>query len=46
MYVRWAERRGYKTEILDYQDAEEAGIRGVTVTVSGPYAFGYAKAEE
>jgi len=46
MFTRWAERRGYKTEILDFQAAEEAGIRGVTFTVAGPYAFGYAKAEE
>jgi peptide chain release factor 2 len=46
MFTRWAERRGYKTEILDFQEAEEAGIRGATFTVSGPYAFGYANAEE
>ncbi len=46
MFTRWAERRGYKTEILDFQAAEEAGIRGATFTVSGPYAYGYANAEE
>jgi len=46
MFTRWAERRGYKTEILDFQTADEAGIRGATFTVTGPYAFGYAKAEE
>jgi peptide chain release factor 2 len=46
MYVRWAERRGYRTEVLDLQEAEEAGLRSATFTVSGDYAFGYAKAEE
>ncbi len=46
MYLRWAERRGYRTEILDVQEGEEAGLRGATVTVSGDYAFGYLKPEE
>jgi peptide chain release factor 2 len=46
MYLRWAERRGRKAEILDYQAAEEAGVRSVTFTVSGEHAFGHLKAEE
>jgi peptide chain release factor 2 len=46
MYTRWAERRGYRSEILDLQPGEEAGIRGATFTVSGDHAFGYLKAEE
>jgi len=46
MYLRWAERRGYETEILDVQPGEEAGIRGATVTVSGDHAYGYARTEQ
>ncbi len=46
MYLRWAERRGFKSEILDIQAGEEAGLRSVTVTISGDYAFGYLKTEE
>ncbi|MEW6116461.1 MAG: peptide chain release factor 2 [Nitrospirota bacterium] len=45
MYLRWAERRGFKTEMADYQPGEEAGIKSVTFTVEGPYAYGYMKAE-
>lgn len=45
MYLRWAERRGFETEILDHQYGEEAGIKGATVAVEGPYAYGYLKAE-
>ncbi len=45
MYLRWAERRGYKVEILDYQDGEEAGIKGAAFLIKGENAFGYAKAE-
>lgn len=45
MYLRWAERRGYKAEINDYQPGEVAGIKSVTVTVSGEYAYGYLRAE-
>jgi peptide chain release factor 2 len=45
MYLRWCERRGYKTEILDYQAGDEAGIDGATFTVSGPFAYGYLRAE-
>jgi peptide chain release factor 2 len=46
MYVRWAETHGFKTEILDLQEGDEAGVRSVTVTVTGDYAFGYLKTEE
>jgi len=45
MYLRWCEQRGYKTEIVDYQEGEEAGISGVAFTVSGPNAYGYMRAE-
>lgn len=45
MYLRWAERRGYKTEIQDMQAGEEAGISRVTFRLEGPNAYGYAKAE-
>src|SRR5512143_1068800 len=45
MYLRWAEKIGYKTEILDYQAGEEAGVKSVTFIVSGDYAYGKLKAE-
>lgn len=45
MYLRWAERRGYRTEILDKLPGEGAGIKSATVAVEGPYAYGYLKAE-
>jgi peptide chain release factor 2 len=45
MYLRWAERHNYKVETIDHQLGEEAGIKGVTFTVSGKYAYGYLKAE-
>jgi peptide chain release factor 2 len=40
MYLRWAERQGFKTEMNDYQDGEEAGIKSATFTVSGEFAYG------
>jgi peptide chain release factor 2 len=46
MYLRWAERTGFESEILDQQAGEEAGLRGATFTVRGDFAFGYLKAEE
>ena len=45
MYLRWAERSGYATEILDYQQGEEAGIKSVTFLVKGDYACGNLSAE-
>lgn len=45
MYLRWCERRGYKTEIIDYQVGDEAGIDGASFTVQGPNAYGYLRAE-
>jgi peptide chain release factor 2 len=45
MYLRWGERRGYKTEILDTTPGEEAGIKSVTVSLTGPYAYGYLRSE-
>ena len=45
MYIRWAERRGYKSEIIDIQYGEEAGIKSVTLLVKGEYAYGYLKFE-
>ena len=45
MYVRWAERRGIKAEVLDTTDGEEAGIKNATIELRGPRAYGYAKAE-
>ena len=46
MYLRWAERHEFSTEILDYQPAEEAGIRGVTLRIEGEYAYGYLNSEQ
>ena len=45
MYLRWAEKRGFKTEMIDYQEGEEAGIKSVTFNVKGEYAYGYLTAE-
>lgn len=45
MYLRWAELKGWKTELLDKLDGEEAGIKSATVKISGKFAFGYTKAE-
>lgn len=46
MYTRYCERRGYKLEVLDYLDGEEAGIKSVTFQVNGANAYGYLKAEK
>jgi peptide chain release factor 2 len=46
MYLRWAEYRGFKTEILDTSEGEEAGIKSVTIAVEGEYAFGYLHPEK
>jgi peptide chain release factor 2 len=45
MYLRWCERRNFKTEILDFQEADEAGIDRVTIAVTGENAYGYLRAE-
>jgi len=45
MYLRWAEKREFKTTIIDYLPGDEAGIKSVSVTLEGEYAYGYAKAE-
>lgn len=45
MYVRWAERKGFKVEIIDILPGEEAGIKSATLTISGKYAYGYLKGE-
>jgi peptide chain release factor 2 len=46
MYLRWAETRGYETEILDITEGEEAGIKSVTISVGAEYAFGYLRSEK
>ncbi|SOD64961.1 bacterial peptide chain release factor 2 (bRF-2) [Streptomyces zhaozhouensis] len=46
MYLRWAERRGYSTEVLDTSYAEEAGIKSTTFTVKAPYAYGTLSVEQ
>ena len=45
MYLRWCERKGFETKIVDLQPGDEAGIKSTTLTVDGEYAYGYAKAE-
>ncbi len=45
MYLRWAERKGFKANIIDYLPGDEAGVKSVTWTLRGEYAYGYAKAE-
>jgi peptide chain release factor 2 len=45
MYVRWAERKGYKLETLDLQPGDEAGIKSATLAITGAYSYGYLKAE-
>jgi peptide chain release factor 2 len=45
MYLRYCEKKGFRTEITDYQPGDEAGIKGVTFTVEGEYAYGYLRAE-
>lgn len=46
LYLRWAERRGYETEIIDLTEGEEAGIKTITISVNGQYAYGYLRAEK
>ncbi len=46
MYTRWAQKNGYKIEILNYLDGEEAGLKSATISIKGPFAYGYLKAEK
>ena len=46
MYCRWAERKGYKVTLLDYQEGEEAGIKSASILIEGDMAYGYLKAEK
>lgn len=45
MYIRWIERQGFQYDVLDLQNGEEAGIKSVSIEITGPYAYGYLKAE-
>ena len=46
MYQRWADKKGYTTEVLDFLDGDEAGIKSITVQINGENAFGYLKSEK
>ena len=46
MYGRWAEKKGFKVTILDYQDGEEAGLKSCSILIEGPLAYGYLKVEK
>ncbi len=46
MYVRWAEQHGYDVKVLDYLEGDEAGIKSVTFSIDGDYAYGYLKSED
>lgn len=45
MYQRWADKKGYSTQILDFLDGDEAGLKSVTIQINGEYAYGYLKSE-
>jgi len=45
MYTRWADQRGYKTEVIDYLEGDEAGVKSVTIEITGENAYGYLKSE-
>ena len=46
MYMRWAEKHGYRVETVDYQDGDEAGIKSVTLSIEGLNAYGYLRSEK
>jgi peptide chain release factor 2 len=46
MYLRWAEKSGFKTEILDQTEGEEAGTKSITIAIDGRYAYGYLRSEK
>ncbi|MFA6989433.1 MAG: PCRF domain-containing protein, partial [Candidatus Gastranaerophilaceae bacterium] len=46
MYTRWAEKKGWKVDVLDVSEGEEAGLKSATIKITGKYAYGYAKAEK
>jgi peptide chain release factor 2 len=46
MYTRWAERQGYKVNLAEISEGDEAGLKSVTLEISGPYAYGYLKSEK
>ena len=46
MYTRWAEQNGYKVEVIDESDGDEAGIKSVTLNIQGSYAYGYLRSEQ
>jgi peptide chain release factor 2 len=46
MYIRWAEQSGYKIDIIDRSDGEEAGIKSITMSINGSYAYGYLRSEQ
>ena len=46
MYSRWAEKKGFEVELLDYLDGEEAGVKSVTMQINGPNAYGYLRSEK
>ena len=46
MYLRWCETKGYQTEIIDLTEGEEAGIKSITISVEGAYAYGYLRPEK
>lgn len=46
MYLRWCEKKGYRVDVLEYQEGEEAGLKSATLAIEGDYAYGYLKSEK